>query len=108
MHPICRRFYAIPNGGKRDRITAAIMKAEGVKAGVLDTFLPYPAHGRHGLYIEFKAGKNVMTQEQRDFAAQAIADGYAVAVAYSSDRGIKAALSYLHGADDFSQPLVLR
>lgn len=35
-------LHAIPNGGARDGFTAASLKAEGVKRGILDMFLPVP------------------------------------------------------------------
>lgn len=108
MHPVARRFFAIPNGGKRSAITAAILKAEGVRAGVLDTFLPYPAGGKHGLWIEFKAGKNTLSAEQRDFAVDAMANGYAVGVAYSCMAGIDLALRYLSADPAFSEMVVAR
>ena len=41
--PYARHFvmYHIPNGGRRDKITGARLKAEGVVAGVPDVFLAY-------------------------------------------------------------------
>ena len=66
-------MHAIPNGGGRTKIEGAKLKAEGVKAGVPDTFLPLVAHphsiscGHHGLYIEFKVGDNTLTTAQKDF-----------------------------------------
>jgi hypothetical protein len=47
-------MFAIPNGGLRDPRTAASLKAEGVKSGVPDVFLPIPRHGLAGLFIELK------------------------------------------------------
>lgn len=53
-------LHAIPNGGSRggNRSQRAAqgskMKAEGVKAGIADIFLPYPSGRLHGLYIELK------------------------------------------------------
>ena len=38
-------LFAVPNGGRRDKVTAGRLKAEGVKAGVLDIWLPV-ARGR--------------------------------------------------------------
>ena len=40
--PDLELLHAIPNGGKRDKVTAAKLKAEGVKAGIPDIFLPVP------------------------------------------------------------------
>ena len=34
-------IHAIPNGGLRNKATASNLKAEGVKSGVLDVFLPH-------------------------------------------------------------------
>lgn len=38
--PELRWLHAIPNGGYRDKITAGKLKAEGVKRGIPDIFLP--------------------------------------------------------------------
>lgn len=34
------KIFAVPNGGKRNRITAMKLKAEGVRSGVPDLFIP--------------------------------------------------------------------
>lgn len=47
------RFFAIPNGGARDIVTAAKLKAEGVRAGAPDLVF----YGPSGcLWIEMKNG----------------------------------------------------
>jgi len=58
-------------------------------------FLPYPSGGYHGLYIEFKYGKNKLTSEQREFLEYANNHGYQTGVAYSADDGIEILKSYL-------------
>lgn len=78
MHPIAKRVFAIPNGGKRNKITAAILKAEGVRPGVSDLMLAYPAGACHGLFVEFKSPTGRMSKEQLEFADEAIESGYAV------------------------------
>ena len=47
-------FFSVPNGGKRSKTEAAILKAEGATSGVSDTLLMVPAQGYHGLAVEFK------------------------------------------------------
>lgn len=57
------RIFAIPNGGMRDAITGAILKAEGALPGVLDLFCP-----RLLLWVEMKRSKGgVVSDEQDDF-----------------------------------------
>lgn len=82
-------MHAIPNGGSRGdtaasrRIAGGQMKAEGVRSGILDIFLPFPANGRHGLYIEMKVGDNTLSAQQAKFADYAVANGYSVWVCYN-------------------------
>lgn|SRR5215469_2592882 len=61
-------LHAIPNGGDRNRVVAANMKAEGVKPGVADLFLPVARHGYHGFYIEMKNKKGQQSVPQMEFA----------------------------------------
>lgn len=69
-------IYSIPNGGKRNAIVAAKLKAEGVLAGVPDLFVPVARNGWHGLYIEMKAGKNKPTEAQNNVMATLSGQGY--------------------------------
>lgn len=61
--PELQYMYHVPNGGKRDKATAAVLKRQGVKAGVPDIMLPAARAGYHGLYIELKAGREHDDQE---------------------------------------------
>lgn len=97
MHPEARRAYAIPNGGKRNLITAARLKKEGTRAGVLDLCLPIPRGGAAGLYIEFKAGRNTLSAEQAEEASALVRDGYAVAVCWATLDAIEVTKNYLAG-----------
>lgn len=54
VYPELEYLIAIPNGGSRDKIEAAHLKAQGVKAGVSDILLPVARGGYHGLWIELK------------------------------------------------------
>jgi hypothetical protein len=70
-HPGMKWIHAIPNGGHRDIRTAVRLKAEGVRSGIWDVEIPYPRcrdnEEYSGAYIEFKAGDNQLTKEQRAF-----------------------------------------
>ena len=50
-------MHSIPNGGSRNMVEAVHLKAQGVKAGIPDIFLPVPRGKHHGLYIEMKRRK---------------------------------------------------
>lgn len=75
-------LYAVPNGGKRDVVTAARLKAEGVKAGVPDVVLTVARNGYHGFYLELKVGKNKTSAEQDAWLAALAFQGYLVDVSY--------------------------
>ena len=60
-------LFAIPNGGKRDKVTAIQLQAEGVRPGVPDGVACRPP-GWHGLFIELKGIKNKTTGYARDMA----------------------------------------
>ena len=89
--PALAWFHAVHNQGHGDRIRGAIAKAEGVRRGVPDTFLPWPVAHWHGLYIEMKKpterpktkGKGGVSDEQGAFGAYALRAGYGWAVCYS-------------------------
>ena len=63
--PELRLLFHIPNGGYRNKITAARMAREGVKAGVPDLFLPVSRYGKHGLFIEMKRKKGGRVRDEQ-------------------------------------------
>jgi len=73
---IAKFIFSIPNGGKRSKITAAIMKAEGVKAGVSDLMLPLMRRGYAGLWLEMKAPKAKPTKSQIEWLELMEGAGY--------------------------------
>jgi len=99
-----RWMHAIPNAGARgNKIAAAHLKAEGVKAGVADIFLPVPQmeYSRfryHGLYIEMKRknGKpSDVTEEQSAFKIHCDQNNYAWAVCFGWQNAKYVIISYL-------------
>lgn len=79
-YPEIDLLYHIPNGGSRNKLEAANLKRQGVKAGVPDLCLPVPAGKFHGLYIELKAGKNKASQNQNNWITLLRYQGYAAEV----------------------------
>jgi hypothetical protein len=88
-------IYAIPNGGQRNAIVAARLKAEGVLSGVPDLHIPVARSGCHGLYIEMKAGKNKTTGNQKTIMQKLESEGYRCTVCYSLDEFIKTVNNYI-------------
>ena len=75
-HPQLRLLFAVPNGGDRNKIVAAKMKAEGIKAGVPDYLLPVPRSGFTGLAIELKSMTGCASREQKQWIADLRACGW--------------------------------
>lgn len=62
-HPELELLFAIPNGGHRNKATAARLKAEGVRAGVPDICLPVARKCFHSMFIELKRPKTGRVSE---------------------------------------------
>lgn len=60
-------LFAVPNGSKRGRVTAAILKAEGALAGVSDLLFLMPAGTCPYLCIEMKTPKGRQSPAQKEF-----------------------------------------
>lgn len=82
VYPELSRMFHVPNGGKRDRVTAARLKAEGVKAGVPDIVLPVPRGSYHGLWIELKSDDGKPSKDQREWLEYLNAEGYCALLCY--------------------------
>lgn len=94
-HPAIRWIYAIPNGGARHPAVAGKMKAEGVKKGISDIFVPFPSQDSFGLYIEMKTGKNRLTPEQKEFGEFVSGIGYKFVTCWSAEEAARAIEEHL-------------
>ena len=94
-YPELKWLHHIPNGGKRNAAEAARFKAQGVKAGVSDLFLPAAHGGYFGLYIDMKYGKNKPTEQQEQFLNDMRIAGYKAGVAYSAEEAVNELKEYL-------------
>ena len=79
-YPLLQWLYAVPNGGSRAMAVAVKLKAEGVKKGVVDLFLPVPRKGYCGFYLEMKYGNGKLTKEQSEFLEFVSCQGYQTGV----------------------------
>lgn len=90
------RFYAIPNGGRRNLMEAFKFKRTGVSPGVPDICVPVPSGRYHGLYIELKRQKGGKTsQNQLDWLNYLREKGYYAEVAHGFDEAREIVLHYL-------------
>lgn len=76
VYPELGLIFHVPNGGQRNKTEARRLKAEGVKAGVPDLFLPVARGKFHGLFIEMKYGNNKATPKQREWIIELNNQGY--------------------------------
>lgn len=95
-YPELKLLYHCPNGGTRNKLEAANLKRQGVKAGVPDLFLPVPRSPKHGLFIEMKVGRNKCTDNQKKWIRNLLEQGYEVKVCYSCEEAIQVIKRYLN------------
>jgi len=83
-------IYHVPNGGQRNKKTAADLKAQGVKSGVSDLVIMDARGGYLGLYLEFKAtppDHAATSESQRDWLTLAESKGYLAVLARGVEEG---------------------
>lgn len=97
QYPSLAMLFAVPNGGYRPMATAAMLREEGVKAGVPDCCLPV-ARGRfHSLWLELKRSdhSNHPTPAQQEWIERLRSYGHMTAVCYGAQEAIKVITDYL-------------
>jgi hypothetical protein len=97
-YPECTLF-AIPNGHKRNAITGAILKREGVVAGVADLFLMKANNKYNGLWIEVKTDKGKQSESQKEFERKALREGYKYVICKNIDQFINEVVIYIDDND---------
>ena len=78
---------AVPNGEKRHIRVASRLKAEGVRRGTPDIFICLPA-GKVA-WLEMKAAKGSLSDDQKAFREKVTALGHAYGVARSIDEALE-------------------
>lgn len=96
--PELRLLHHIPNEAKRSPALAARLKAEGMKSGVPDLFLPVPRGGYHGLFVEMKRRHGgTVSDAQREWLAALTEQGYRATVCKGAVEAIDTIKEYLKG-----------
>ena len=97
-HPELRlQCFAIANGGSRHILEAINLKKTGVTAGIPDVYCAISRGEFHGLFIEFKAGKNKLTEAQKIMFDKFSKAGYKCEVCYSFEEAVKIFVDYVEG-----------
>lgn len=94
---LAARLFAVPNGGRRDDITGARLKEEGVLAGVADLILLVPNADYHALLIEMKTPKGRQSESQKTWQRAVTGnDDYLYVVCRSLEEFINEVEEYLN------------
>lgn len=88
-------LFAVPNGGLRGKREAAIMKAEGMTAGVSDMILLVSRKGYASLCIEFKTEKGRQTELQKEWQRIAEMHGNKYVIVRNFMQFVKEVTAYL-------------
>ncbi len=98
-YPELELMYHIPNGGKRSKVEAARLKAQGVKAGVPDICLPVARGGYHGLYIELKRVQGGRASAgQKEWIPKLQRQGYLAVICRGWSAAANVIIEYMKGA----------
>lgn len=93
--PQLKLLFAIPNGGQRNRVTGARLKAEGVKPGVPDIMLPVATGKWHGLWVEMKSPSGKLSDHQVFWIEELQEQNYQVSICYGWIEARDTILTYL-------------
>lgn len=88
-------LFAVPNGGRRDAVTGAKLKDEGVTAGVSDLILLKPNRFYGALAIEMKKPGGDQSKEQKEWQKICEQMGNKYVVCHSLDEFMREIDDYL-------------
>lgn len=89
--------FAVPNAAKRSPQLASWMRAEGMRGGVPDVFIPIGNDKYNGLFIEMKYGNNKETAAQKKWLCALSDHGYKCITCYNWRTGAEIIDAYLTG-----------
>jgi hypothetical protein len=89
--------FHIANERKASPFYGRLLKRMGVKSGVSDIFIGVTTEKYPGMWLELKAGKNKLTENQKTFMKNMASQGYFTATCYGFEEAKSTILSYLSG-----------
>ncbi|MDE5858547.1 MAG: VRR-NUC domain-containing protein [Muribaculaceae bacterium] len=96
QYPMLRGcLIAVPNGGRRDAVTGARLKAEGATAGVSDLILFHRCKESGALLIEMKTPTGRQSTEQKQWQKVVESQGYKYVVCRSLDEFMRVINTYI-------------
>lgn len=90
-------LFAVPNGGRRDKVTGGKLKDEGVLAGVADMILLVSNGGYSSLCIEMKTPDGIQRDTQKLWQKEVEAAGSKYVICRSIDDFMSEVNGYLKG-----------
>lgn len=94
---LAHALFAVPNGGRRDERTGAMLKAEGALPGVSDLILLHPSEEFCALLIEMKTAIGSQSKAQQSWQQLITASGrYRYIVCRSVDDFIEEIKKYMN------------
>ena len=99
-----RLLFHVPNGGYRSKITAAIMKREGVVSGVADLLLLVPNGKHHGLCLEMKTPSGRQTELQKFWEKAVVAQGYKYEIVRDIEQFMEIVNQYMYDKRQSERP----
>jgi len=97
---------AVPNGGGRTIREGVKLKMEGVQAGVPDLHLPIARGGYFGLWLELKAKKGTLQDNQVDWLRFLDSQGYLVDVHWTAESAFQLLARYMAAEPTARGPVV--
>lgn len=81
-------YFSVPNEAACNSIKGRHLKETGMRKGVSDMFIAEPHHSFHGMFLELKNSKGMLSPEQRQFLREVEQKHYFTAVCFSIDEAI--------------------
>lgn len=97
IDPRLECVFAVPNGFVKSIQMASWARAEGLRSGVPDVFVAVPIGKHSGLFLEFKSGKNDLSDTQREWFKRLANNGFVCCLVRSFEEAKEAVSQYLIG-----------